>query len=236
MAVGNLTVGGSGKTPIAIWIARYYVATVSGRGYCCEATAETRHSCTSTMFPRPWSWRTRIAPPGAAEAMAGGAEVLVLDDAYQRLDVRRDLNIAVMSAETTRAVRWPLPAGPWREGWGALEPRRCAHRDPQASDGRRGREARAPSSRRTVARPGGGRAPGASSPRRTRRRAPAARRRRWRASGWWRRRASPIPMPSWPRPKRPVRRSRWRPGRIIMTIVKRTSPGWPTRRGVPTSS
>ena len=58
---------------------------------------------------------------GAAEAMAEGAEVLVLDDAYQRLDVRRDLNIAVMSAETTRAVRWPLPAGPWREGWGALE-------------------------------------------------------------------------------------------------------------------
>jgi tetraacyldisaccharide 4'-kinase len=44
-----------------------------------------------------------------------------LDDAYQRLDVRRDLNIAVVSAETTRAVRWPLPAGPWREGWGALD-------------------------------------------------------------------------------------------------------------------
>jgi tetraacyldisaccharide 4'-kinase len=47
--------------------------------------------------------------------------VLVLDDAYQRLDVRRDLNIVVMSAETTRAVRWPLPAGPWREGWDALD-------------------------------------------------------------------------------------------------------------------
>jgi tetraacyldisaccharide 4'-kinase len=26
-----------------------------------------------------------------------------------------------MSAETTRAVRWPLPAGPWREGWAALD-------------------------------------------------------------------------------------------------------------------
>ena len=45
----------------------------------------------------------------------------MLDDAYQRLDVRRDLNIAVMSAETTRAVRWSLPAGPWREGWQALD-------------------------------------------------------------------------------------------------------------------
>jgi len=47
--------------------------------------------------------------------------VLVLDDAYQRLDVRRDLNIAVVSAETTRAVRWSLPAGPWREGLQALD-------------------------------------------------------------------------------------------------------------------
>jgi tetraacyldisaccharide 4'-kinase len=58
---------------------------------------------------------------GAERALANGAQVLVLDDAYQRLDVHRDLNVLVMSAETTRAVRWPLPAGPWREGWDALD-------------------------------------------------------------------------------------------------------------------
>ncbi|MEO8200267.1 MAG: tetraacyldisaccharide 4'-kinase, partial [Gemmatimonadota bacterium] len=39
----------------------------------------------------------------------------------QRLDVRRDYNIVLISAETTRAVRWPLPAGPWRESWHALD-------------------------------------------------------------------------------------------------------------------
>ena len=44
----------------------------------------------------------------------------MLDDAYQRLDVRRDLNMAVVSAETSRAVRWSLPAGPWREPWEAI--------------------------------------------------------------------------------------------------------------------
>src|SRR5205085_666480 len=58
---------------------------------------------------------------GAERAVSEGAQVLVLDDAYQRLDVHRDLNIAVVSAETTRAVAWPLPAGPWREGLGALD-------------------------------------------------------------------------------------------------------------------
>jgi tetraacyldisaccharide 4'-kinase len=53
--------------------------------------------------------------------VAAGADVLVLDDAYQRMDVRRDLNICVVSAETALAVGWPLPAGPWREGLSALD-------------------------------------------------------------------------------------------------------------------
>ena len=74
---------------------------------------------------------------GAERALATGAQVLVLDDAYQRLDVRRDLNIAVVSAETSRAVRWPLPAGPWREAVAALGAGRCGGRDPEAGDARR---------------------------------------------------------------------------------------------------
>ncbi len=50
-----------------------------------------------------------------------GAEVLVLDDAYQRLDVARTLNICLVSAESSQAVAWSLPAGPWREGLAALD-------------------------------------------------------------------------------------------------------------------
>jgi tetraacyldisaccharide 4'-kinase len=57
---------------------------------------------------------------GAERAMAEGAQVLVLDDAFQRRDVWRDYNIAVVSAEAGRAVHWSLPAGPWREGLRAL--------------------------------------------------------------------------------------------------------------------
>ena len=121
VAIGNLTVGGSGKTPIAIWIARYYVSRglVPGillRGYGGDEVLVHQHAVPEAQV---------IADPdraaGADRALARGAQVLVLDDAYQRLDVRRDLNIAVVSAETTRAVRWPLPAGPWRESFGALE-------------------------------------------------------------------------------------------------------------------
>ena len=121
VAVGNLTVGGSGKTPIAIWIARHYVQRglrpgILLRGYGNDETLVHQHSVPEAVVVAD---ADRAA--GAERALANGAQVLVLDDAYQRLDVRRDLNILVMSAETTRAVRWPLPAGPWREGWAALD-------------------------------------------------------------------------------------------------------------------
>ena len=110
VAVGNLTVGGSGKTPIAIWIARHYQARgltpgILLRGYGGDEALVHEHAVPGAVV---------IADPdrvvGAERALANGAQVLVLDDAYQRLDVRRDLNLAVVSAETSRAVRWSLPA------------------------------------------------------------------------------------------------------------------------------
>lgn len=120
VAVGNLTVGGSGKTPIASWIARHYAAAgarpgILLRGYGSDEVLVHRHDVPEAVVVAD---PDRVA--GAARAAREGAEVLVLDDAFQRVDVRRDLNILVVSAETTRAVRWPLPAGPWREGWHAM--------------------------------------------------------------------------------------------------------------------
>lgn len=122
VAVGNLTVGGSGKTPVAIWIARHFqsrglVPGILLRGYGSgdETLVHARAVPDAAVVADP----DRVA--GAELAVAKGAQVLVLDDAYQRLDVERDLNVLVVSAETTRAVRWSLPAGPWREGWHALD-------------------------------------------------------------------------------------------------------------------
>jgi tetraacyldisaccharide 4'-kinase len=121
VAVGNLTVGGSGKTPIATWIARHYAEGgltpgILLRGYGGDEALVHQHD-----VPRAIVITDPDRSAGAERALANGAQVLVLDDAYQRLDVRRDLNILVMSAETTRAVRWSLPAGPWRESWAALD-------------------------------------------------------------------------------------------------------------------
>jgi len=121
VSVGNLSVGGSGKTPVAVWIARHYVKCghkpgILLRGYQGGDEADVhRHEVPEAVVV---GGADREA--GARRAVADGADVLVLDDAFQRLDIWRDYNIALVAAETERAVRWPVPAGPWREGRSAL--------------------------------------------------------------------------------------------------------------------
>lgn len=121
IAIGNLTVGGSGKTPLAGWVAEHLLAGGHRPGILLRGVGGDEALVHREALPRAIVVPDPDRRRGAAAAVAAGADVLVLDDAYQRLDVARDLNVCVVSAETTRAVRWPLPAGPWREGWGALE-------------------------------------------------------------------------------------------------------------------
>ncbi|MEZ4584893.1 MAG: tetraacyldisaccharide 4'-kinase [Gemmatimonadales bacterium] len=120
IGVGNLTVGGSGKTPVASWIAGWLAARgvkpgVLLRGYGADEVLVHRHAVPEALV---------VADPdrhrGAEQAVAEGAEVLVLDDAFQRRDVIPDFNLLLVAAETGRAVRWPLPAGPWREPLSAV--------------------------------------------------------------------------------------------------------------------
>jgi tetraacyldisaccharide 4'-kinase len=121
VAVGNLSVGGTGKTPLAAWIAAQCVArgltpAILLRGYGAdEPLVHRRLVPEAVVVADP----DRIA--GARHAVERGADVLVLDDAFQLLSVARDVNIAVVSAESAAGSSWPLPAGPWREGGRALE-------------------------------------------------------------------------------------------------------------------
>jgi len=121
IAVGNLSVGGTGKTPLAAWIAAYCARRgwrpgILLRGYGGdEPLVHRRLVPEAVVVANP----DRVA--GAAAARAAGARVLVLDDAYQLLGVARDVNLAVVSAESCAGSPWPLPAGPWRERWDALD-------------------------------------------------------------------------------------------------------------------
>lgn len=121
VAVGNLSVGGSGKTPLAGWVAAHYVSGGHRPGILLRGVGGDEALVHAEAVPRAVVVANPDRVAGAALAMVEGADVLVLDDAYQRLDVARDLNICLVSAETSRAVPWRVPAGPWREGFDALD-------------------------------------------------------------------------------------------------------------------
>lgn len=120
VGVGNLSVGGTGKTPLCRFLAtelarRDCRVGVLLRGYGGDEALEYGEALPQTVVVADAD-RLR----GAAEAVRRGADVLVLDDCLQRRDVRPAAMLAVVSAESAGRARWPLPAGPWREGVGAL--------------------------------------------------------------------------------------------------------------------
>ena len=120
IAVGNLSVGGTGKTPLAAWIAQYCAARGRTPGILLRGYGGDEPLVHRRLVPQAVVVANPDRVAGAVAARAQGAQVFVLDDAYQLLGVGRDLNIAVVSAESAAASPWPLPAGPWREGQDAL--------------------------------------------------------------------------------------------------------------------
>lgn len=120
VAVGNLSVGGTGKTPIASWFAQYYHSQGKKPGIVLRGYGGDEGEVHRRLVPAAVVVENPDRLGGAATALDRGAEVIVLDDAFQRLDIKRDLNVVVLSAESSGDPEWTIPAGPWREGWGAL--------------------------------------------------------------------------------------------------------------------
>jgi tetraacyldisaccharide 4'-kinase len=122
VAIGNLAVGGAGKTPFAAWTAAFFARRGVKPGILLRGYRGDEQAVHQRLVPDAVVVPDADRLAGAEKARAQGARVLVLDDAYQRLDVARDVNVALVSTESVppRAVAWPLPAGPWREDWSAL--------------------------------------------------------------------------------------------------------------------
>lgn len=119
VSVGNLSVGGTGKTPLAAWIARELVTrgakpAIVMRGY--GGDEPLVHERLNPAVPVILN-ADRVA--GGREAAQLGATVAVLDDAFQHRRARRDVDLVLVAAEQGQATRL-LPAGPLREGRHAL--------------------------------------------------------------------------------------------------------------------
>ncbi len=137
ISVGNLTVGGSGKTPVVEFLLRTLAprsVAVLSRGYGREGRSTLqRYRAEEGSRLRPESvgdepyLLAQRHPSVAVYACASRAtaarlaqmwdapECLVLDDAYQHLAMERDLNLLLIDAERGLGNRHLLPAGPLRE-------------------------------------------------------------------------------------------------------------------------
>ena len=136
ISVGNLTLGGSGKTPVArelLRLLRVGGGEVHGlsRGYGGRLAGPVRvdpgrHDAAEVgdeplLLARDApTWIARDRAAGARAAVAAGATALVLDDAHQTPALRKSLSLVVVDGET-RGGEWPFgdgavfPAGPMRE-------------------------------------------------------------------------------------------------------------------------
>ena len=142
ISVGNLTVGGAGKTPAVIHLARRAAArglkvAVLSRGYGRKATDALVFGGAGVLPPadecgdEPWMI-ARACPEasvlvGADRAELAlrarrelGADVLFLDDGFQHRKLVRDLNIVVVDEASGFGNGKLLPRGPLREPLSAL--------------------------------------------------------------------------------------------------------------------
>lgn len=121
ISVGNITVGGTGKTPLVIWLCNFLAkknirCAILTRGYktnqkFTDEPATITNNCPGTqVLVNP----DRIA--SAAEAIENlGAQVLILDDGFQHRRLGRDIDIVTIDATEPFGYGRLLPAGLLRE-------------------------------------------------------------------------------------------------------------------------
>lgn len=120
VSVGNLTVGGTGKTPLAAWIARDLHRRGARPAIVLRGYGDDEPLVHRTLNPDVPVFVSADRVAASREARRAGCDVVVLDDAFQHRRARRVADIVVVSADRWRgAQRHLLPAGPWRERLGA---------------------------------------------------------------------------------------------------------------------
>ncbi|HUC52779.1 MAG TPA: tetraacyldisaccharide 4'-kinase [Candidatus Cybelea sp.] len=127
ISVGNLTVGGTGKTPMVIWLAEKFLAegkhvAILSRGY------RGANGTSDEIELMRLRFQGRVAFGVGKDRFAEGRrleskqsiDVFLLDDGFQHLQLARDLDILLMDASRPLAGEALLPAGPLREPLAAM--------------------------------------------------------------------------------------------------------------------
>jgi len=134
VVVGNIFIGGTGKTPLAIWLVEVlreagYTPGVISRGFGSAASAApqlvTASSAPADVGDEPVLIAARTGAPvmvGRRRAEAGRAllaarpdvDIIIADDGLQHYALARDVEIVLFDARGV-GNGWTLPAGPLRE-------------------------------------------------------------------------------------------------------------------------
>lgn len=131
ICVGNLTSGGSGKTPIVQalrtrLLAQNIQAASLSRGYGGQLAGPLQVN-TSTHSARDvgdeplmlsasgQSWISRDRHAGAKAMIAAGADAIIMDDGHQNPSLAKDLSILVIDSQAPFGNGYVLPKGPLRE-------------------------------------------------------------------------------------------------------------------------
>lgn len=114
VSVGNLTVGGTGKTPVVRWLAEWFReagmrTAVVVRGYGADEVSLYRR-----WFGDDAVFVGRDRAALVAAAVRQGHQLAVLDDGFQHRRLHRTLDLLLVAAEDPWPVRM-LPGGPYRE-------------------------------------------------------------------------------------------------------------------------
>ena len=162
IVVGNLTVGGTGKTPVAAWLVRQLgargrrVGVVlrgyggSHRGHARIVTAADDPAQTGDEALLHARRGAHVVVIGADRVQAAelaaslGAEVIVCDDGLQHRRLARDYEIAVVDGGRGLGNRRMLPAGPLREPAGRLQSVEAVVVTDRGGAGQAGFEVRSP--------------------------------------------------------------------------------------------
>jgi 3-deoxy-D-manno-octulosonic-acid transferase len=141
ISVGNLTAGGTGKTPVVLYLAEHlrqagYTPGILTRGhgrhspYRHEALAAGAHSPAERTGDEPQMFlRAGVAPVGIGPDRwhAGrllindfGVDVLLLDDGFQHVRLERQADLVLIDALNPLGGGYPLPLGRLREPLEAL--------------------------------------------------------------------------------------------------------------------
>lgn len=131
ISVGNITTGGTGKTPLVIWLCKFLQqkeirTAVLTRGYKTHTKKRAARTDEPAILAQSCPEAEVIINPdrvaAAAEAVNKfGAKVLIMDDGFQHRRLARDADIVTIDATQPFGYNKMLPAGLLREPSSALK-------------------------------------------------------------------------------------------------------------------